>query len=386
MWKLGRACVIIHIKGRHAERLLNALRGEGVMLSHIMRVAPDELRLSMRAKDFRRIRRHAGKLHCRVHIERRGGAAFIARRLYRRRALWIGCLMGLALIVFASTRLWFIRVEGNERVSETTIRRALAQQGLWAGAGRPDGAFEAMADAIAAYDERIAWIGLDLNGVCLCVHVKEAEFEMLALDPDIPCDVVAVKDGIITEIRALEGAAAFLPGERVYAGDVAISGIVELADIPEPLLVHARGLVKANVYYFSEYAQPLSAEERRPTGASLPYRRVAVCGLTVYESETPYADFDVTDCRETLLRSPLLPISVCDGLFVEMSLQTIALSAAEAAATALTEAETGALLRIPTDAAIIGKTSDWREQDGVVIATCAVITEESIGMTKEIGY
>lgn len=384
MWKLGKACVIIHINGKNAERFLNAMRGEGVPLSHITRVTKDELRATMPAKDFRRVRRHAGRLHCRVHIEDRGGAAFIALRLYRRRMLWIGGLAGLALLIAASTRLWHIRVEGNVRVSETTIRRKLAQHGLVVGAARPSGAFDALADAIAAYDERIAWVGLDLNGVCLTVRIKEAAYDMLALDPSVPCDIVAVKDGVVTEISALDGAAAFSVGEQVHAGDVLISGIIELADIPEPMFVHARGAVKASVYYFSEYAQGLSATERAPTGATSAYRRVSLCGLTLYESKAPYADFDVAECRETTWRLPLLPVTVWEGEYSEMAMQACELTPAEAAELALVEAERLALLRVPSDAAIVDKINDWTLRDGVVIATCAIVTKESIGLTKEI--
>ncbi len=384
MWNLGKACVIIHVKGKNAERLLNALRGDGMALWRITRIASDELRLSMRARDFRRIRRHAGRLHCHVHIVGRDGASFVLMRLMRRRMLWIGCLTGLALVLAASTRLWLIRVEGNERVSENTVRRALAENGVKWGAALPDGDFEALADAIASYDERIAWIGLDLDGVCLRVSVVEADYEILALDPTLPCDVVAVKDGVITDMRALEGAEQFSKGDAVRAGDVLIAGTVALQDVPQPLLVHARGLVKASVYYFSEFAQPLLTTERGPTGALAEYRRIAVCGLTLFESAAPFADFEIANCAERLLRLPLLPVSVCEGSYEEMTLRDCLLTEAEAAEIALVEAEKGALLRIPSDAAIVQKTGSWMALDGVVIATCAIVTEESIGMTKEI--
>ncbi|MDO4572104.1 MAG: sporulation protein YqfD [Clostridia bacterium] len=383
MWQLAKACVIIRIKGRNAERLLNALRGAGIPLRRVMRLSQDELRLSMDAKDFKRIRRHAGKLHCRVHIESRGGAPFRLMRLFRRRALWIGLLAGFCAMAAASTRVWFISVEGNRRVAETTIRRALEAQGIRAGAARPDSDFDALADALAAYDERIAWIGLDLDGVRLRVEVVEAEEDMLRLDPSLPCDVVAVKDGVITRMRALEGEAMFAVGDLVRAGDVLISGTVPLADIPEPLLVHARGLVTASVYYFSEYAQPLVAKERAATGRTAPYRRICLAGLTLFESEPPYADYEIENGPETLLRLPLLPVRVQAGEYIEMAERERTLSVEEAAELALVEAEKGALLRVPSDARITQKSSEWTERDGLVVATASVVAEESIGMTKE---
>lgn len=386
MWQLGNGCVIIRLKGRNLERLLNALRGDGVALSRIVRLSADEMRLSMPARDFRKIRRHANKLRCKVHIEQRGGAPFVVRRVIKRPVLWIGCLVGFAVLALASTRIWIIRIEGNSRVADATILRALTQQGLYAGAVRPKVTFDAVADAVAAYDERIAWIGLDLDGVRLTVSVLEAEYGMLAIDPTAPCNVVAVKDGVITQILAFEGAAGFAVGDYVRAGDVLISGAVALPDIEEPMRVHARGLVKANVYYFSEYAQPLAGTERMATGKTAAYRRVEICGLTLSESEAPFADYEIDGITKTLLRVPFLPISICEGRYCEMAELPSELSIPEAVELALVSAENGAMLRVPSDAAITQKTSDWIVYDGLVVATCAVVTEESIGLTEELPY
>lgn len=386
MWQLGNGCVIIRLKGRNLERLLNALRGDGVALSRIVRLSEDEMRLTMPAKDFRKIRRHANKLRCKVHIEQRGGAPFVARRAFKRPVLWIGCLVGIAVLALTSTRIWIIRIEGNSRVAEATIQRALAQHGLYRGAARPKATFDALADAVAAYDERIAWIGLDLDGVRLTVNVIEAKYDMLAIDPTVPCNVVAVKDGVITQILTLDGATDFAPGDLVRAGDVVISGLVSLPDIEEPMRVRARGLVKANVYYFSEHAQPLTATERRATGKTAAYRRVVLCGMTLSESKAPFTDFEIEGLSQTLLRVPFLPITILEGRYCEMAELPCELTVPEAAELALVEAEKGAMLRVPSDAAIAQKTSDWIFVDGLVIATCAVVTEESIGLTEELPY
>lgn len=386
MWQLGKGCVIIRLKGRNLERLLNALRGDGVALSRITRLSADEMRLTMPAKDFKKIRRHANKLRCKVHIEQRGGAPFVARRAIKRPVLWIGCLVAIAALALASTRIWVIRIEGNSRVAVATLQRALAQSGLHVGAARPKDTFDTLADTVAAYDERIAWIGLKLNGVCLTVSVSEAEYDMLAIDPKLPCNVVAVKDGVLTQILTLEGATDFKVGDYVRAGDLLISGTVILPDVEEPMRVHARGVVKANVYYFSEFAQPLIGTERMATGATAAYRRVEICGMTLSESEAPFADYEIEDLRQTLLRVPFLPITVWEGRYCEMAELPTELTVPEAVELALVGAENGAMLRVPSDAAITQKTSDWFVMDDLVIATCAVVTEESIGLTEELSY
>lgn len=112
MWKLGKGCVIIRVSGKRAERMLNALRGDGVALRHVRRESPDAILLTMPAKDFRRVRTHAKRLNCRAHILSRQGAPFILLRLLRHKALWITGLVGIALLLIASTRIWRIRIVG----------------------------------------------------------------------------------------------------------------------------------------------------------------------------------------------------------------------------------------------------------------------------------
>ena len=50
------------------------------------------------------------------------------------------------------------------------------------------------------------------------------------------------------------------------------------------------------------------------------------------------------------------------------------------------EAEQGAFLRVPADAEIVEKTVTYTEEEGCTIAVVCVVTEESIGMERELPH
>lgn len=383
MWHFIRGCVIIHISGRKPERLLERMRQSGVALWDVRSTGPYEVEAAIAVKDFRRLRTIARKSRCHVHIVRKRGLPFGVRRVWRRPALWVTALVMLGLTIFASTRILTIRVEGVERVPEALVLRALRERGVFVGSARPGDDLLSLAAYVRGYDERIAWAEVTLEGVILTAEIVENPREVVFVDDDAPADVCAVKDGVVTYVEAYQGEALVSKGDSVSAGDVLICGTIALADHPEPLLVHARGRVMANVYYFGEAVADTSAVVPADTGRSAPYRKVVVCGITLYESGAPYEKYEIRDVVARPVTNWMLPVTLCTGTAYEQAGAEVTLSLDEQKQSALVEAERLALLRVPKDAAIERKTSAVFEQDGLITAVVGVMTEESIGLEKE---
>ncbi len=383
MWYFLRGCVIIRINGRKPERLLERMREAGIELRDVRSLGPYEVEAALPAGDFRRLRTLARKSRCRVHIVGKRGLPFHTRRVWRRPALWVTALLALGLIAFASTRILTVRVVGLERVPEALVLRALRERGVYVGSPKPDEELLSLAAYVRGYDARIAWAEIKLNGVILTAEIVENPREVVFLDSDVPADVCAVKDGVITYVEAYEGKALVAKGDSVSAGDVLISGMIELPDTAGSLLVHARGRVMANVYYFGEAAADATAPALVDTGNSASYRKVLVCGLTLYESKSFYEKYEIRDVVARPVTNWMLPVTLCTGTVCEQAYAEVALSLDEQKQSALIEAEHLALLRVPKDAAIVHKTSAVFEHDGLVSAVVGVMTEESIGLKRE---
>ena len=387
MWHFVNGCVIIQCTGRNLPRFLNLLRANGIQAENVRGLPEGGLSLAVRVRDFKRIRPLVRESGCHVHILARDGLPFLLWRLRRRPVLWIGLLVVTGLMVFASTRIMHIRVEGCKRLPETLVLRALEEQGIARFGSYPESNLEDIGALMRLYDERIAWVSLELTGSCLRVEVTEMEPSVSAIDPDTPCDVVAVKDGVIQTIEVYEGYSSFQAGDSVAAGDVLITGeyFPETNEVVEaPMNVHARGNIVAQVYYFSEYAAEATETVLAESGNSVPYQSVSLWGLTLNRSAIPYADYEIHDVATRPFVESILPVVITEGTCCELTEQTRARTRAEQTELALATAEQLAYLKIPKDAVVVDKQRRTTVLDGVVVAVVCVVTEETIGLEREI--
>jgi len=386
MWQLMKGYVIIQIKGKDAERLLNAIRAHGISMADIRRIDRHTVHCRLRAADFKHLHRIARKSRCRIHILSRGGTVFRVRRILRQKTLLISLAVVFSLILFFSTRICFIRVVGCERIAEKTVLRALESLGVSVGRPRKGLSFPELNTQLLAADERIAWAGLSLDGVILTVEIEEAVLVPDAINPDIPCDIVAVKDGVIVSVTAHGGVPAVKTGDIVHAGDVLIRGDLTREDSQSPLFVHAYGEAIAEVYYFSQAAVLSEVLEPQPSGRTEPYRAVQLGGRAFYESKTSFAAYEKANVACENLFGCCIPLTLLSGEYAELTEQSVMLDESEMRSRAAAEAEQNAMLRIPKDAKIIEKSVIYAEHDGCLIAVACIVTHESIGLKKEISY
>ena len=390
MWKLTDGCVIILVTGRNPERFLNLLRGEGIEARQVCTPGRDVLQMQIPAKAFRRIRPIVQKCGCRVHILSRSGLVFSLNRLIRRPVLLYGTMASLLMMAFLSTRILSIRVTGNEKIPQAVILRALEEQGIKRFGAKPKGTtLLELAQNARMYDPRIAWIGLFLHGAVLTADVVEMSQDVPLLDPQAQCDAVAVKDGRILRLRVYEGRAAVEEGDSVSAGDVIINGAYlgdssKVDQMEVPMRVHARGEVLAEVTYTGEYAAEAEKEVLTDSGRTAPSRELLVMGKKIAPASVPFSEYETRERKEISVSDFLVPVTLITGISYEQTVGTKALSYGEQREEALYGAEQMARLKIPEDAAVVSKQAELIETEGLLIGRVTIVTNESIGLEKEL--
>ena len=87
------------------------------------------------------------------------------------------------------------------------------------------------------------------------------------LDEHAITKVVAARDGVVTQVRALEGQPMVRAGDAVQTGDTLISGLVEpTREGGKYRTAHARGTVQAYTTHTVQAARPLTEQSKRYTG------------------------------------------------------------------------------------------------------------------------
>lgn len=382
-WQFSRGYVILQIEGVYPERLASLLEGSGVPLWDIHRPQPGALVCTLPARDFLRLRTLNRRCRCRVHILKKGGGRYRLRPLWRRKVLVLGMAATLLLVWWASRRVWFIDVQGCQRMDEAVLLEALREQGICAGRNLKKLPLSDLADFVAARYEELAFLELHVDGVFLRIRAREALAEGERLDQKEPCDLISTREGIVTKVSAYGGRAQVKVGDKVKKGQLLISGHVTARDGSMTYTTHAYGEVLAAVLYTARVEAPTTQVEWAETGQESPYAALYLGPRKLLERACPFPYGTLTEAVEEVSLAPW-PIRVCRGTWREKVKAERALTAAERKEAALFEAERMALLQVPRTAKIIMIDRYTVEKDGKLYGVCTVTTEENIGYTKEI--
>lgn len=277
--------VVIKVTGEAPERFVNMTASRGIYLWDVSRIWEGAILLKVRLGAVKSLRHIARRTKCRFHIERRVGFPFLIKRLQRRKALALGVFFFFGALYLLSSFVWFIEVKGNERLSVPEVLGAAAEAGLNRGIPKWKVDPGLVESAIEEKLPLVAWTGVYIKGAKVTIEVAERVVPD-ALD-NRPSNIIASKAGLVKEVLVINGHPVVKEGDTVSPGQVLISG--EIPPLEEPLrigeelkpgrdlekpekpsrFVHARGIVRARVWYDGYGEAKIVESGLRPTGRVL---------------------------------------------------------------------------------------------------------------------
>lgn len=287
IWSLLRGYVEISVEGKHIERFINMAVSQGYNLWDIFQPRDNLMMAKVNISVYPALRHIARTCRCRLKIREKKGLPFLLVRMRSRKMLVLGaCIFFISLYVLSSF-IWFVEVTSSKElklVTKQEILKAAAESGLKPGAlGFLVDNNQVAEDIEKKFVSKIAFVGVEQKGTKVIIDVVEKVLPEVDPEKVYPGNVVALKDGIIKEILVLSGEPKVAVGDTVKKGDILISGVIypeqaeETADKTEsedmekkqaePILVSARGLVRARVWYEAKAVLPLLQHQEKLTGA-----------------------------------------------------------------------------------------------------------------------
>ncbi|MBQ8764181.1 MAG: sporulation protein YqfD [Clostridia bacterium] len=204
---------------------------------------------------YKKIRSAARKSGMRVRVRKKHGLPFFLERHKRRIGVVAGALFCAAVILILSTRIWSIDVIGNLSVPPEKILGTFEELGVKKGVSASRIDIKSTEFAALQRLNELSWLNINISGSKAVIEVREA-VESPEIDGDnVPADIVAARDGIITIIRPFNGTAEQEIGNAVVKGDLLISGIEENGDLTVSFC-KAKGYVVARTSRSMKYIQP----------------------------------------------------------------------------------------------------------------------------------
>lgn len=260
-----RGQVRVRVETPFPERVLNLCGARDLAFWDMVRESETAFTCRLSRRDFYALRRAVRKLDCRLTVLEKEGAPFFLGRFRRRHALATGLVLCGGLLLLGSFFIWDFKVVGNERVPEEEILRALERNGVGIGTFGIGLNREELRNHVLLDIPELVWITVNVSGCRAMVEVREREEIPAPVNEEEPANVVARRDGLILEIRALDGVKCVLPGTSVEAGELLISG-VEDTETVGARVVAGLGDAEARTWYALSARMPLSVQEKRYTG------------------------------------------------------------------------------------------------------------------------
>ncbi len=212
------------VTGADPEGCINRLSRGGIRVWDLETIDPLTLRFSAPADREQEIHAIGERAYCTVTCTGKRGLKQDVRGVLRRPVLLLSVLGALILSFFLEEVIWRIRIDIEEPDLRQQISHVLSDMGVsvWT---RTD-AVEPLTLRYALLNRipELSWVAVNPKGGKLTILALPKDETNETRDP-VPGNLVACRDGVITDSVILEGMALIKPGQSVKAGQILVSGV-----------------------------------------------------------------------------------------------------------------------------------------------------------------
>lgn len=254
----------LRITGASPEDCLNAFSREAVEFWSICREDGLHYCVSIRPSELTKAERLGLRAFCTVECLWQRGLRQLLGRALRRPVLLFGLGISIFLLFFLQSFVWVVQIDGCETVHPETVRRALEELGIHCGTWAADIPYKEVRHELLQLVPELSWAAVNRSGGKLHVLVTERQERSSASPPYAAANLVAARDGVLTQVEVLEGTRLCSVGDAVREGQVLASGVEDYG-------LYLRGVcAQGEIYGLTWRSQtlvtPAIRQEKRYTG------------------------------------------------------------------------------------------------------------------------
>lgn len=288
--------VIIRAESIFIERFINICIRRGLRLHSIFKIDDRTISCSMSVSDFLKIRPVAKKTNTKIKITKKCGFFRIVKRYRKRYALFAGAILFILFFAVSTRFVWSIDINGAANLKTSEILEVLKTQGLYIGSKKSDiSSPRLIKETLMREFHEISWAWVYVEGCRVRVEIKEGTLPPEIVDKTTPCDIVAIRDGLIENVAVFSGELRVEANTAVMAGDLIVAGTIEKKDGTGYRLVHSAGEVTARTWHEKTGIYNLYNEHRIPTGRKISAHTLDLFSKTfdLGSKKNTFSDYDV---------------------------------------------------------------------------------------------
>lgn len=227
LWRSLTGMIRVQITSASLSKTLSKINDLGIILQEVTYIDELTIEASINRYDYRCIKSYADRQGETIRVIKKYGVYWAVKRIIKRPLLLVGIGIYTVLALYLPTRVLFVQVEGNSTVETKMIIEKAEKCGIIFGASRREVRSERVKNALLGEIPELQWAGVNTYGCVAVISVKERSAVEKASQPQGISSIVAIRDGVISELVVAQGSALCKVGQAVKAGEVLVSGYTD---------------------------------------------------------------------------------------------------------------------------------------------------------------
>ena len=219
-----KGTAVYEIEGADPDGCVNRIAEAGIQIWNVRKIDDFTYTFVGPAREETLILSMIRKCYCTGSCLEKRGFYWDLKKLCLRPFLPISVILAFLITCMMSSLIWIIAVQVEDPEIEREIRYALREMGvdIWSPSENVDPT--ELRYALLNRIPELSWVAVNPKGGKITVFANTMLSQM-DQETNLPRNLVAVRDGVITDSVVLEGMALVKPGDSVKKGQILISGI-----------------------------------------------------------------------------------------------------------------------------------------------------------------
>lgn len=387
IWNYFRGYVLIRIEGLSLEKFINYAIGRSIFMWDLNRIDYTTMEAKVSIEGYKELRHIVKKAGCRVKIKVKIGYPFFMHKIKKRKIFMGSFVFAILSMILMTSFIWSIDIKGCESIDKVLIQEYIEKKGVKIGGWKHHIDTEKIEDNMLIDMNKLAWVGMEFKGTKLVVDIVEKVAPPARVEKNAPCNIIALKNGIIDKVIARDGDSLIEKGDIVKKGDILITGKIQREELPNRY-VHARGDVYAKTYYENTDQLSLVNIEKIKTGNKKTKRTLKIGDslIVLGSDQVKYKNVVIEKVHKTLpkWRNKSFPVEIIIEEYYEVKIKNIKLDRTFVEKALREKMLVEAYKKISKNAKVLNKNIVFTQEKSIIKGKLMIETLENISMEKSI--
>ncbi|TCT17055.1 hypothetical protein EDC18_101351 [Natranaerovirga pectinivora] len=260
--KFIRGYLLVQVSGFSPERFLNLCANKGILVWNLQKNKGGYI-FNISVSGYRLLKPFVKKTGTKIKILDKIGLPFFFYKYRKRKLFFLGIGIFASFLYILSLFIWKIEIVGNYSYTKEMLTKYLSTNSYSVGMWKNNVIGSEIEQKMMMDFQDIAWVSVEVKGTRMILNMQETLERHQFVSEDLPADIVADKEGIITSIVTRRGMPQVVQGDVVKEGDILVSGdiLIKMEEVLRDVeFTHSDADIYAKTIY--DYNKVLSLDYR----------------------------------------------------------------------------------------------------------------------------